>query len=151
MKALNLKDILAGAIFILFGGIFLIAATTTLEIGTAFRMGPGYFPILLSGILVAFGLAIVVRGLRGGSGPLGTIAWRSLILITLAVIVLGSGMRPLGLVPALWLSLVLACFASRKTTLPLSIAVSTAVTAFCALVFVYALGLPIPLLGSWFG
>jgi hypothetical protein len=43
----------------------------------------------------------------------------------------------------------MACFASVRMTVALALIVSGAVTAFSAVVFSYALGLPYPLLGSW--
>ena len=47
------KDLLAGAIFIAIGAFFLSNAWRNLEIGTSFQMGPGYFPVVLAGILLA--------------------------------------------------------------------------------------------------
>ena len=32
--------------------------------GTALRMGPGYFPVVLGGLLIVFGLAVLAIGLR---------------------------------------------------------------------------------------
>ena len=68
-------DILAGLIFVAFGLAF---ATTSLsyEIGTPLRMGPGYFPLALGGILVFLGLLIVGKGFLSSSsaeGRLGSV------------------------------------------------------------------------------
>ena len=62
----NTQDIGAGVIFIAIGLLFGVGALH-LELGTALRMGPGYFPLILAGLLVALGLAIV--GIR--ARPLG--------------------------------------------------------------------------------
>ena len=53
----SLKDLLAGLIFIGFGLAFGYA-TLGYQIGTALRMGPGYFPLVLAGIMVLLGVVI---------------------------------------------------------------------------------------------
>lgn len=53
---------LAGAIFVAFGGAFAYTASTY-EVGSLLSMGPGYFPLVLGGILAALGLVIAMMGL----------------------------------------------------------------------------------------
>jgi hypothetical protein len=72
-------DILAGLIFVAFGLAFAITSLTY-ELGTPLRMGPGYCPLALGGILVFLGLFIVGKGFISGSsaeGRLGSIPWRT--------------------------------------------------------------------------
>ena len=52
---------LCGALFMA-TGLFFLVQSLGLEIGTAFRMGPGYFPLVLSGILVLLGLIVAGAG-----------------------------------------------------------------------------------------
>ena len=59
-------DILAGLIFVAFGLAFAITSLSY-ELGTPLRMGPGYFPLALGGILVLLGLLIVGKGFISGS------------------------------------------------------------------------------------
>lgn len=59
------KDLLAGAVFVGFGLAFAVTASTY-EIGSAVRMGPGYFPLVLGGLLVLLGILIAGSGLTGG-------------------------------------------------------------------------------------
>ena len=54
------KDLLAGALYIAGGGTTFLWAQKY-EIGTATRMGPGYFPALLGLALVVFGIAATVK------------------------------------------------------------------------------------------
>ena len=49
------KDLSAGAIFIAIAAFFLSSAWLNLEIGTSFRMGPGYFPVALAVLLLVLG------------------------------------------------------------------------------------------------
>ena len=61
----SVKDLLAGLVFIVFGLAFAIAASRY-QLGTAFRMGPGYFPVVLGGCLVLLGRADRRGRHRGG-------------------------------------------------------------------------------------
>jgi hypothetical protein len=55
-------NLLAGAIFLAFGGLFAYLASTY-EVGTLLAMGPGYFPMVLGLILAALGVVILATGL----------------------------------------------------------------------------------------
>jgi hypothetical protein len=145
---LNVKDIGAGVIFIAIGLAF-GAGALSLPLGTALRMGPGYFPLILAGLLVALGLAIVVYGL-GHSAPAGhAVPWRGLMLILAAPVVFGLTVRGLGLAPALALVALLSAFASRRMSVWLALALTVGLTLFCVLVFSFGLGLPLRLFGPW--
>jgi putative tricarboxylic transport membrane protein len=93
------KDVIAGALFIVCGAAGLWIGKDY-AIGTAFRMGPGYFPRVLCGLLVLLGVFIAGKGLvRGGESPEG-LHWRPLFLITLAVIAFATLISTAGLLPA---------------------------------------------------
>jgi hypothetical protein len=143
----GLKDALAGTAFIVFGLGFAIGATSY-EIGSPVRMGPGYVPLLLGGLLAVLGGAIVVKGfVNADREPIGPIPWRALALLGGAVVLFGLTVRPLGLVPATLIAVALAAAASRLAT-PLSVAaIAIGLTAVCVLVFVVALSLNLPLVG----
>jgi Tripartite tricarboxylate transporter TctB family len=144
----NVRDIGAGLIFIAIGILFGLGSIG-LEIGTALRMGPGYFPLVLAGILVALGLVILANGF--GHPTTGSLAvpWRGLVLILAAPIVFGLTVRGLGLVPAVMLVVLIAAFASRRMSVLLALVLTVALTLFCVLVFSLGLGLPLRLFGPW--
>jgi len=139
------KNLAAGAIFTAIGAYFCIEAALNLRMGTAFRMGPGYFPIVIGGLLVLFGLAITVLGGESGRPDDGPMAWRGFILITIAPLVFAAIVNGLGLVPAMLASVFVSAFASRKMTLWLAVVLTAALTTFCVLVFSVGLGLPLRL------
>lgn len=145
----NAKDIAAGGFFTLLGIYFCISAWMNLTVGTAFRMGPGYFPILLGGILSALGLTILVKSMVTASGPIGRFPLRGMLLIGASPLIFGATVRPLGLVAAVFLSTVVAAMSSRRVRLPLALALGVGLTVFCILVFVVGLGLPMRLSGPW--
>ena len=58
-------DLLAGSAFIVFGLAFAIGGSRY-DVGSALRMGSGYVPLALGGILVVLGLLVLVMAFRGG-------------------------------------------------------------------------------------
>src|SRR5690606_21563884 len=61
------SDIAAGLFFSVLGGWFGGASVFGLKLGTAFRMGPGYFPAAVGGALLLLGLVIALNGWRAGT------------------------------------------------------------------------------------
>lgn len=146
----SLKDLLSGLIFIGLGLAFGYA-TLGYEIGTALRMGPGYFPLVLSGIMVLLGVVITVQSFATGSDatPIGHVPWFALMLIIGALIFFGVTVRGLGLVPALFVTTFMSAFASERTGLVGAFVLAACLTLICFLIFVWALGLPLRVLGPW--
>jgi hypothetical protein len=144
----NVRDVGAGLIFIAIGVLFGLGALG-LELGTALRMGPGYFPLVLAGILVVLGLVILAQGIGHPTTGQLTVPWRGLVLILTAPVVFGLTVRGLGLVPAIMLVVLISAFASRRMTVPLAAVLTVALTLFCVLVFSFGLGLPLRLFGPW--
>jgi hypothetical protein len=146
--ALNTQDAAAGAVFIALGGAFAIGSLQH-ELGTALRMGPGFFPLVLAFLLVALGAVILVKSFGAPAPHLGSVSWRGLPLILVAPVLFGLTVRGLGLVPSIALVVLLSAYASRRMSHPLAAMLTVGLTVFCVLVFSYALGLPIPRFGPW--
>ena len=145
------KDLLAGAIFVGFGLAFALTALTY-EVGSPLRMGPGFFPLVLGGLLVVLGALIAVTGLvAADDSEIGTVPWRALVLLLAAVLLFGFTVRDLGLVPALFLSVLLAAFAGRRVHPVQAVVIAASLTALSVLIFVYALQLRLSLLGPLLG
>ncbi len=142
-------DITTGAL-LMAAAAFFGWQTAGLNIGTAFRMGPGYFPMILSGLLFLLGLIILLKALKGPAGePLGAIACRGMLFILPAPIFFGLTVRGLGFVPSLFITSLIAAMASaRMKPLP-ALLLAVVVTIFSTLVFSYALGLPFRRFGPW--
>lgn len=141
---------LCGAIFIAFG-LYFGAFSLGMELGTAFRMGPGFFPLVLAVLLVLLGCVIVFHSIRVEGEPFGRIAGRGLLFILPAPVLFGLTLRGLGFVPSIFLATLLASFASTKMRVPTALLLSALMTAFTTGVFVYGLGLPFRLFGPWLG
>ena len=144
-------DIMAGLIFVAFGLAFAIASLRY-ELGTPLRMGPGYFPLVLGGILVLLGLLTVGKGLTAGAGAegrFGNVPWRALVLIVVAVLFFGLTVRGLGIVPATAVTALLTALASYRTGILAAMAIAAGLTVLCVLIFLLALQLRLPMFGPW--
>ena len=139
----------AAGVFLILVAAFFGWQTTDLPIGTSLRMGPGYFPMVLSILLFIMGALILIKSFRGQGEPIGTIAWRGIWFILPAPIFFGLTVRGLGFVPALFITTLIAAMASsRMKPLP-ALVLAVLVTLFSTLVFSYALGLPFRRFGPW--
>jgi Tripartite tricarboxylate transporter TctB family len=143
------KEFYAGAIYIAFGlaGLWFGWAY---PMGTAGRMGGGYFPKVLSVILIVFGLLALARGITVSGPALGGMNLRPLLLIAAACSLFGLLLEPVGLIGSLFLMIVMSAMASREFRWsPVAFAGAAGMVAACALIFVKGLSVPMPLLGSW--
>jgi Tripartite tricarboxylate transporter TctB family len=145
------KDLLAGLVFVAFGLAFGYASLNY-ELGSATRMGPGFFPLVLAGILTVLGAVIVFEGVTTPSaGRMGPTPWFGGALLVAALVVFGLTVRGLGLVPALMIAVFMSAFASRRTGIVGAAVMTVGLTALCVLIFIYGLGLPLRMFGPWLG
>lgn len=143
------RDLVAGLVFAAFGALF-AGIAFTYDLGSALRMGPGFFPVLLGCALIFLGIAIAVEGwVSADETPIGAIPWRAIAMLLAGIVFFGVSVRPLGLAPALFGATLLAAFSSRRTTLAAGLLMAFGLSAFCILVFVELLGMPIALVGPW--
>jgi hypothetical protein len=150
MKALQIDPVngVCGALFIVIGLIF-AHESWMLDMGTALRMGPGYFPSLLALVLLVLGVVILVQATRVGGEPVGPIAWRGMLLILPAPVLFGLTVQGLGFLPAIFLSALFASFGSLRMQPLAALVLSIGVTLFSYLVFAQGLGLPFRSFGPW--
>lgn len=144
------RDFWTGVWYAVFGSATVLAGSNY-GLGTATRMGPGYFPVMLGTLLVVIGIASLARSFFRGGEPIGKFALKQAALILGSVLLFGLLIRPAGLVIALIVLVVGSSLASDKFNWKVSLLLSLGLVAFSSLVFVKGLGVPLPLFGSWFG
>jgi Tripartite tricarboxylate transporter TctB family len=148
MRLRSARDVLAGCLFLAIGLAFFMMAQQY-QLGTARSMGTGYFPVVLSLILMAIGLATAARGFLVDGPPIRDVAVKALALVTASIVLFGFLVQGAGLGLAA-AGLVLAAAAASHRSRPLTaLILAAALSIFCVLVFVRGLGLPFPALGSW--
>jgi hypothetical protein len=135
------KDFWAGLMFIGFG-ILAIVVSRDYPMGTATRMGPGYFPTYVGAILIVIGVITTGLAYRAGGPGIGRWGWRPLLWLSAAFAAFGLLIEGAGFVLAL-LALIIASSLAGRDTRPLELAVLIAVliTGSMAL-FIYGLELP---------
>jgi len=139
---------MCGLAFIALGGFF-VYQCLNLELGTAFRMGPGYFPLVLAVILTVLGFIVLVQATRVKGEPMGPLALRGMLFILPAPVFFGLTVRGLGFVPSIFFTSLIAAFASSRMKPLMALLLAIAITVFSVVVFSYALGLPFERFGPW--
>ena len=144
------RDVVGGLLVVAIGAGFLLFGRE-LEMGSSFRMGPGYFPTVLSLLMIALGAVLTVLAWRAQSeeGAFAHVPWRGLLLILGATVLFGLALRGLGLGPVLVLAVLATAWASRYAGWRSSVPLALGLAVFCSVLFVKLLGLPLPLLGPW--
>jgi hypothetical protein len=145
------REFWLGILYLVFGGA---GAWFALKypLGTAARMGPGYLPMLISGLLLLFGAISITRALRVKGEAIGGIAYRPMICVLLGVFSFAVLAERAGLIISIIVLALIAAAGSEKFRFEWKAAVGLAgFILFCVLVFVEGLGVPLPLLGTWFG
>jgi hypothetical protein len=144
------RDVIGGLVVIAIGAGFFLSGQE-LDMGTSFRMGPGYFPTILSILMIGLGAVIAVQALRTPDTEysFGQVPWRGLLLLISAVVFFGFVVRGLGLAPTVLIAVLTTAWASRYATVRSSLPLSIGIAAFCAVLFIRLLGIPLPLTGPW--
>jgi Tripartite tricarboxylate transporter TctB family len=146
----NAKDFWTGLIYVFFGATAILVARDY-GMGTAVKMGPAYFPTILGGLLVGIGVISVIRSFIIRGTPVGAFAFKGLILVSVSALVFGFLVRGAGLAVALPLLVIISAYASTRFRWRPTLLLAAGLTVFCALVFLKGLGIPLPIIGPWFG
>ncbi|MBB6310213.1 tripartite tricarboxylate transporter TctB family protein [Xanthobacter tagetidis] len=116
---------------------------SSLEIGTALDMGPGYFPLMIAAVLAVMGAVLVVRGLAVEGPEVPPMNLRAGALILGSFLVFALLLDRFGLVVAILAQTVVASFASRESVLWQSVLFGAAMAAGSVALFIWLLGLPV--------
>jgi putative tricarboxylic transport membrane protein len=143
-SALMRQDVVGGLVIIAVA-IFAFWAGSDLPMGTFGGMGPGMLPKGLAVLLGLLGALLVFDAWLEGGERLERWSIRGPVFVLGAVVAFGLAVRPLGLVVAGPLAVIIAAFASDEVKWGETILFGLAMTVFCVGLFKLALGLPIPL------
>lgn len=134
------KDFWSGVMFCGFAAVGILAARGY-SLGSAGKMGPGYFPLLLGGLLGVLGVVLVARAVVLDGEPLPRFHIWPLAVIAAAVCLFGALIEPFGLMVALAVLTLLSAWAGPQFRWREALALALALIVFSIGVFVYALGL----------
>ena len=117
-----------------------------LKVGTAYRMGPGYVPMLLAWATGAFGAALLVTGLLARGDRLEAWRFRSIVLVLGAMVVFGLTVERAGLLIASALAVSLSALAAPSPRLREVVLLAACLAGFACVLFPLALQLPLKVL-----
>jgi putative tricarboxylic transport membrane protein len=138
------KDFWSGIMFLAFAAVAILTARGY-SLGTAGRMGPGYFPMLLGGVLAALGLVLVARSFVLAGEAIGRIQVLPLAIMVAGLVLFGLLIQRLGLVISLIVVVIVSALASRESRPVEFVALALVLAAFSVAVFVNLLRLPLPI------
>jgi hypothetical protein len=143
----NPQDFGAAIVFVLIGAGGLYFASD-LAFGTTARMGPGYFPTLLSAMILLLGFIVGVKALSVDGPAIERIPLRATAVIVICVVGFGYLIERLGVAITAAALVLVASYARRQSSMKEVIPLAIAMSIFVIGVFVYALGQPLPVLWS---
>jgi uncharacterized membrane protein (DUF4010 family) len=152
-RRLNRKDVYAGLTFAVIGAAF-AGVAAAYPLGAATRMGPGWFPLILGGLLTVLGIAVVFSGRsaadrdqaedRGGQDAAPPFAWRPLVHVGLAVVAFALLIEPGGLVVASAALVLLGAGGGWEFHWGEATALAGSLTVLAVGLFAFALHVPLP-------
>jgi putative tricarboxylic transport membrane protein len=152
LRVRNPKDFWSGVFFAVVGAAAALFARRY-NFGTAARMGPGFFPTMLGGLLTLLGVALALRSLRldGEGERILPLAWRPVAAVLGSVVLFAVLLRPLGMVLSSLLLVVFSSLGGRDFRSREVVVSALLLTGFCVLVFSVGLKLDLPLWPAAFG
>ena len=151
MKIKSQRDFWSGLMFVVVGVVFAVGATNY-SMGASARPGPGYFPLMLSIIMAILGAIVLFKSLTietEGGDPIGSIAWKPLLIIVFAILVFGALLPRLGMVITIPILIVITSFAGDEFGWKGVIANAVVLTVSSWVIFIVGLKLTIPM-WPWF-
>jgi hypothetical protein len=141
----NAKDIAFGLLLLAIAAGALYV-NRDYEMGTASRMGPGYMPMLVFGLVGLFGIGMLITGFWSGRDPLERWALREMGLVLAAMTAFGALLDTLGLGLCVVILVMISGFADRSQTLKGVLGLTATLVALCWLIFDRGLKIGIPFL-----
>lgn len=139
------NDLLAG-LFLLLCAALAWWFGRDLSVGTAFRMGPGYIPRLLTWIITGFGALLLARAFLLQGPPLSAWPWRPMALVLGAMLAFAFSIERAGLLVASLLAVGLSALATPQNSWRSVLLLSVVLAAAACVLFPLLLQLPLRVL-----
>ena len=144
MRIRSPSDFWCGLLFIT-AGIAIAILAQNYRLGTAARMGPGYFPTLLGILLALLGASLSVPAFVVDGERLQRFHVRPLLFVLLSIATFGLVLAYFGFAAAIVALVMVAGFADPDLRPLQTAGVAAFLVVFSILIFVVLLGLPIQL------
>lgn len=147
VRVKSAQDFGAGLLFVLIGASGLVFGRD-LAFGSGRAMGPGYFPTIISVLIITLGLIVAGRALVVGGPRIEPIRLRPVLFLLASLLAFALAINVLGVVVSALILVVLAAYARRDANLLETLVFGAVITGAIILLFVYGLGQPLPI---WWG
>lgn len=148
MRIRDTQNLLFGAFLLLLGAAGFVFGQD-LEMGSAVRMGPGYFPKVLAGVLVLFGAGFLAASLAFDGPRIGTVAIFPLVVVVGVVVLFAVVIERAGLVLTIVAVVLLSSLAAPDRRWLESALFAAGLAAACAVIFKVLLNLHLPVWPQW--
>lgn len=135
----------AAGVFIITIALVGVVGAMNLNYRTSTGVGPGMMPISTGLILIALGLVLMINGIVAKGPPLERWSIRGIIFVLGSALMFAWTIRPMGLIVAGPLAVVISAFADKDTKWLEVIIFSVIMTFACIALFSWGLKLPIPI------
>ena len=149
MKIKAPQDFWAGIMFIAFGLFFVVVALVYYKMGSAVRMGPAYFPVMLGGLLAVLGAVVLFGSFAVEGAPVSKFHFRPLLFILASSLAFAYLLKPLGLVLASAALIIIAAYGGHEFKWKEVGILTVVLVIFSVIVFVKGLTLPFPICPSF--
>ena len=144
MRIRSPKDFWAGLFFVAIALGF-IGLSRQYGMGNMHRMGPALFPTLVGVLLAGLGLLIALRSFAADGPPVPRFHARPIVISLIAISLFAAALAYGGLIAAVAVLVIVSAVASRESKPVETAALVVVLIAFSVAVFVWLLGLPIPI------
>ena len=142
------QDFLGGLAMVAIA-LFALWASSDLQGMRGFSFGAGTAPRMFATLLLGLGAAIAIVGVVSEGPHLAKYHWRGPLFVTLSILSFALTIRSMGMIFSAMASFLIAACGTAETRWVETFIVGACLTAFCALLFPYALGLPLQLLPTF--
>jgi hypothetical protein len=138
------QDLGAAVFFMLFGlaGVYF---ARDLALGSAQRIGPGYFPTLLGWLIFGVGAILALRAFTTEELRIERTSLRPLLFVLAVILGFAVLIGSVGLVLTSMIVVVVAAYARSNADLKEALLLGAGLTIFVVAAFVYGLSQPLPL------
>jgi hypothetical protein len=137
------RDVIGGLAMMAIGIFVAWHAYQEYDMGQLNRMGPGFFPVSLGVLLAVLGLFITIPALLREGSPV-KVELKTLVLVTVSIGVFALLLKPLGIIFATVVAVLVSSLADRQITWKGRIAVAVGVAAVTWVVFIKGLSMVLP-------
>jgi hypothetical protein len=138
------KDLFGGLLLVAFG-VAAIVLARGYPVGSAARMGPGYFPRMLGILLTVIGCVLILISLRNQGSPIPVWKWRPTMVVLGSVVLFGAIVQYLGLALSTVALIVISSAASTEFRAKEAVISAIGLAVLAVVVFILGLKLQLPI------